>query len=97
MPYAYEVIAVVTGSSRGIGREVARQLVERKYDVVVTARKAADAARAAKEIGARYSHALDTSQRRFQFLRLSGHRLLATIDGASPLGFRHFESAFALS
>jgi NAD(P)-dependent dehydrogenase (short-subunit alcohol dehydrogenase family) len=55
------MIALVTGSSRGIGREVARQLVDRRYDVVVTARKAADAARAAKEIGARYSHALDTS------------------------------------
>jgi len=55
------MIALVTGSSRGIGREVARQLVDRRYDVVVTARNAADAARAAKEIGARYSHALDTS------------------------------------
>lgn len=55
------MIALVTGSSRGIGHEVARQLVERKCDVIVTARKAADAARAAKEIGARYSHALDTS------------------------------------
>jgi len=55
------MIALVTGSSRGIGHEVARQLVERKYDVIVTARKAADAARAAKDVGARYSHALDTS------------------------------------
>ena len=55
------MIALVTGSSRGIGHEVARQLVERKYDVIVTARKGADAARAAKEAGARYSHALDTS------------------------------------
>ena len=35
--------------------------MERKYDIIVTARKAADAARAAKEIGARYSHTLDTS------------------------------------
>jgi NAD(P)-dependent dehydrogenase (short-subunit alcohol dehydrogenase family) len=55
------MIALVTGSSRGIGREVARELVAREYDVIVTARKAADAARAAKEMGARYSHALDTS------------------------------------
>src|ERR1051326_1685321 len=55
------MIALVTGSSRGIGHEVARQLVERKYDVIVTARKAADAGRAAKAIGAKYSHALDTS------------------------------------
>ncbi|HEX3581968.1 MAG TPA: SDR family NAD(P)-dependent oxidoreductase [Thermoanaerobaculia bacterium] len=55
------MIALVTGSSRGIGREVARELVAREYDVIVTARKAADAAQAAKEIGARYSHALDTS------------------------------------
>jgi NAD(P)-dependent dehydrogenase (short-subunit alcohol dehydrogenase family) len=55
------MIALITGSSRGIGREVARELVARKYEVIVTARKAADAARAAKEIGARYWHALDTS------------------------------------
>src|ERR1041385_4876960 len=55
------MIALVTGSSRGIGREVARQLVGRQYDVIVTARKAADALRAAKDVGARYSHALDTS------------------------------------
>jgi NAD(P)-dependent dehydrogenase (short-subunit alcohol dehydrogenase family) len=55
------MIVLITGSSRGIGREVARQLAGRGYDVIVTARRAADAARAAKEIGARYSHALDTS------------------------------------
>ncbi|HEY2324363.1 MAG TPA: SDR family NAD(P)-dependent oxidoreductase [Thermoanaerobaculia bacterium] len=55
------MIALVTGSSRGIGHEVARQLVKRDHDVIVTARKAADAARAAKAIGARYSHALDTA------------------------------------
>jgi len=55
------MIALVTGSSRGIGHEVARQLVDRKYDVIVTARKAADAGRAAKDVGARYSQVLDTS------------------------------------
>lgn len=55
------MIVLVTGSSRGIGREVARQLAERGDDVIVTARKAADAERAAKAVGARYAHPLDTS------------------------------------
>jgi NAD(P)-dependent dehydrogenase (short-subunit alcohol dehydrogenase family) len=55
------VIALVTGSSRGIGREVGRQLAERGCDVIVTARKAADAERAAKAIGARYVHPLDAA------------------------------------
>ncbi|HST54318.1 MAG TPA: SDR family NAD(P)-dependent oxidoreductase [Solirubrobacteraceae bacterium] len=43
-------IALVTGANRGIGREVARQLAERGYQVIVGARDAEKAAAAAAEI-----------------------------------------------
>jgi NAD(P)-dependent dehydrogenase (short-subunit alcohol dehydrogenase family) len=46
-------VALVTGASRGIGREVARQLASRDYDVILTARDAAKAQAAAEEVGAR--------------------------------------------
>lgn len=44
--------AVVTGAARGIGREIAIELVRRDYDVVVTDVDGAGAAVTAKEIGA---------------------------------------------
>src|SRR5512144_3276245 len=56
-----DAVALVTGSSRGIGREVASQLVKRDYRVIVTSRQAKDARRAASEIGAEFSHPLDAS------------------------------------
>jgi NAD(P)-dependent dehydrogenase (short-subunit alcohol dehydrogenase family) len=56
-------VAVVTGSTRGIGREVARQLAARGDRVIVTGRKAQDAARAAGDIGGAASHELDTSSK----------------------------------
>jgi NAD(P)-dependent dehydrogenase (short-subunit alcohol dehydrogenase family) len=45
--------AVVTGANRGIGHETARQLAERGYDVIVSARDEDKARAAAEEIGAR--------------------------------------------
>jgi NAD(P)-dependent dehydrogenase (short-subunit alcohol dehydrogenase family) len=55
-------VAVVTGSSRGIGFEVAKQLAGRGYRVVVTSRDEKPAAAAATKIGRdAIAHALDTS------------------------------------
>jgi NAD(P)-dependent dehydrogenase (short-subunit alcohol dehydrogenase family) len=55
-----ERIAVVTGANRGIGLEVARQLADQGFDVVVGARDAAKGRTAADRIGAD-SHPLDVS------------------------------------
>ena len=43
--------AVVTGANRGIGKEIARQLVQKGFRVVLTARDGEKARRAAAEIG----------------------------------------------
>jgi NAD(P)-dependent dehydrogenase (short-subunit alcohol dehydrogenase family) len=47
-------VAVVTGGSSGIGREVGRQLAAAGYDVVLTARRVEPLREAAGEIGARW-------------------------------------------
>jgi NAD(P)-dependent dehydrogenase (short-subunit alcohol dehydrogenase family) len=46
--------ALVTGGSGGIGKGCARKLVERGYDVVLSARREAPLRAAAEEIGARH-------------------------------------------
>jgi NAD(P)-dependent dehydrogenase (short-subunit alcohol dehydrogenase family) len=53
-------VALVTGANRGIGRETARQLAERGYDVIASARDDHKAREAAEEIGGR-PLALDVS------------------------------------
>ena len=45
-------IALVTGANRGLGRETARQLARRGYEVIGTSRNEADGAKAAAELGA---------------------------------------------
>ncbi len=45
-------VALVTGAGRGIGKEVARQLAERGYEVLVSARDAEKAAAAASKLAA---------------------------------------------
>jgi NAD(P)-dependent dehydrogenase (short-subunit alcohol dehydrogenase family) len=45
-------VSLVTGASRGIGREVCRQLVSRGHAVLLTARNAEAAAGAARAVGA---------------------------------------------
>jgi len=55
-------IALITGSSRGIGLEVARQLAARDFTVIVTSRSENAAGAAAKKIGkSAVAHVLDTS------------------------------------
>jgi NAD(P)-dependent dehydrogenase (short-subunit alcohol dehydrogenase family) len=46
-------VALVTGANRGIGRETARQLAERGYDVIASARNSDRAREAAEAVGGR--------------------------------------------
>jgi NAD(P)-dependent dehydrogenase (short-subunit alcohol dehydrogenase family) len=45
-------LAIITGSSRGLGLALARELAERQWALVIDARGAADLERAARELGA---------------------------------------------
>lgn len=44
-------VVLVTGSRRGIGRETVRQLADRGYRVIASARRLADAQHVADEVG----------------------------------------------
>lgn len=55
-------VALVTGANRGIGREVARQLAQRGYSVILTARDEGKARAAADEIAAETGSGVGTLQ-----------------------------------
>ncbi len=60
-----ERIALVTGANRGLGLETARQLLERDYRVVLTARDATKGERAAQDLislGDAHFHRLDVTR-----------------------------------
>jgi NAD(P)-dependent dehydrogenase (short-subunit alcohol dehydrogenase family) len=50
----YRRVALVTGANRGIGREVVRQLLDRGFRAILTARDAAGGRAAASELGAEF-------------------------------------------
>ncbi len=79
--------ALITGSTRGIGREVARQLAARGYRVIVTGRDADDAKRAAAKIGSpAVGHALDMADpRSIEALARSLTRLDVLVNNAAIL------------
>ena len=77
--------ALVTGSTRGIGHEVARQLAAGGYRVTVTGRDLDAAKRAAADIGA-VGHALDTGDpRSIDALARSIRKLDVLINNAAIL------------
>jgi NAD(P)-dependent dehydrogenase (short-subunit alcohol dehydrogenase family) len=55
------ITALVTGANRGIGHEIARQLIQRGVQTIVTARDTAKAEQAAQELGAAMGLTLDVS------------------------------------
>jgi carbonyl reductase 1 len=76
-------VAVVTGGNRGLGLAVSRQLVERGYRVVLTARDEARGQAAAREVGAEFLQ-LDVADAR-SVARLAGRLRDGCPEGVAVL------------
>jgi len=87
-------LALVTGGNRGIGREIARQLGERGYHVMLAARNAAEGIAAARELGLEFTPLDVTSQASIDRLAESlGRRKLGLdvlVHNAGVM-YRHFD------
>ena len=80
-------VALVTGANRGIGREVARQLMERGWHAILTARDQSKGRNAADELGAEFVQ-LDVGSeasidRCFRSVEATHGRLDALINNAA--------------
>ncbi|HEY0133700.1 MAG TPA: SDR family NAD(P)-dependent oxidoreductase, partial [Nannocystis sp.] len=87
-------LALVTGGNRGIGREIARQLGERGYHVMLAARNAPEGIAAARELGLEFTPLDVTSQTSIDRLADSlGRRKLGLdvlVHNAGVM-YRHFD------
>lgn len=87
-------VALVTGANRGIGREICRQLGERGYHVILTARDGAQGVAAARELAAEFYPLDVTDQDSVDRLAASlarrGLGLDALVHSAGVM-FRHFD------
>jgi len=87
-------IALVTGGNRGIGREIARQLGERGYHVMLAARDAAQGIAAARELAHEFTPLDITAQASIDRLAESLARRKLTLDilvHNAGVMFRHFD------
>jgi NAD(P)-dependent dehydrogenase (short-subunit alcohol dehydrogenase family) len=79
-------VAVVTGGSSGIGLATAQRLVERGYDVVVTARTAGKLEAAAGSIGARWVAADSADPEAFAAVVAEAGRVDLLVHAAGVMG-----------
>ena len=78
--------AIVTGGSGGIGKVVGRRLVERGYDVLLTARREGPLRAAADEIGARWAVADASDPDNFATALRDCERVDLLVHAAGVLG-----------